>query len=55
MTKIAGPPEAAKREATYVKALGEVTSFEIKEDQLTLSAGDKPRLVFQRVKPEEPR
>ena len=55
MTRIAGPPDAAKREAAYVKALGEATAFEIKEDQLTLSAGDKPRLVFQRVKPDEPK
>jgi heat shock protein HslJ len=55
MTKIAGPPEAAKREAAYVKALGEVTHFELQDDQLTFSASEKPRLIFERAKPAEPR
>ena len=55
MTRVAGPPEAMKREAAYVKALGEVTSLAIEKDQLTLSADDKPRLVFERVKQGAPK
>jgi heat shock protein HslJ len=55
MTRKAGPPEAMERESAYTKALGEVTAFAIEKDQLTLSAGDKPRLVFERIKPDEPK
>jgi heat shock protein HslJ len=50
MTRKAGPPEAMAIENAYTKALGEATRFTIKDDQLTLFVGDKPRLVFERVK-----
>ena len=53
MTRRAGPPEAMALEAALTKALDEATRFTIKDDQLTLLAGDKPRLVFQRQKPVE--
>jgi len=53
MTRRAGPPEAMAVEAAYTKALDEATRFAIKEDKLTLFAGDKPRLVFERQKPPE--
>jgi heat shock protein HslJ len=51
MTRRAGPPEAMAVEAAYTKALDEATRFEIKEDNLTLFAADKPRLTFERQKP----
>jgi heat shock protein HslJ len=53
MTRRAGPPEAMAVEAAYTKALDEATRFAIKEDKLTLFAGDKARLVFERQKPPE--
>jgi heat shock protein HslJ len=53
MTRRAGPPEAMAVEAAYAKALDEATRFTIKDDKLTLFAGDKPRLVFERQKPPE--
>jgi arylsulfatase len=53
MTRRAGPPEAMAVEAAFAKALDEATRFTIKEDKLTLFAGDKPRLVFERQKPAE--
>lgn len=55
MTQVAGSEEAMKREAAYTKALAEVTDFTVKGEQLQLSAGDKPRLTFTRVKPDEPK
>ena len=53
LTRRAGPPEAMAIEAAYSKALDEATHFTIKENKLTLLAGDKPRLVFERQKPPE--
>jgi heat shock protein HslJ len=52
MTRRAGPADAMARETAFAKALDESTRFAVKEDQLTLLAGDKPRLVFERVKPK---
>jgi heat shock protein HslJ len=52
MTRRAGPPDETARETAFTKALDEVTRFTIEKDQLTLLAGDKPRLVFSRVKPK---
>jgi heat shock protein HslJ len=52
MTRRAGPPDAMARETAFTKALDEATRFTVKKDQLTLLAGDKPRLVFERVKPK---
>jgi heat shock protein HslJ len=53
MTRRAGPPEAMALEAAYTKALDEATRFTIKDDKLTLYAGEKARLVFERQKPVE--
>ncbi len=53
MTRRAGPPEAMALEAAFTKALDEATRFTIKDGKLTLLAGDKPRLVFERQKPAE--
>jgi heat shock protein HslJ len=55
MTRKAGPPDAMQRESAYTKALSAVTAFAVEGDQLTLSAGDKPRLVFERIKPAQPK
>ncbi len=52
MTRRAGPPDAMARETAFTKALDEATRFTVEKDQLTLLAGDKPRLVFERVKPK---
>jgi heat shock protein HslJ len=49
MTRRAGPPEAMEVESGLTKGLSDATSFTIKDNLLTIFAGDTPRLIFERA------
>ena len=48
-TRRAGPREAMEVESALTKAMSEATRFEVRNKQLTIYAGETPRLVFERV------